>query len=269
VFGLVRGNDAGWASIQSAGAIAAGLLLGVAFVAREKRTAAPMLPLRLFGSRAFSSGTAATFLLTASLFGAVYLMAQFLQIAKGDGPLEAGLHLLPWTATLFFVAPVAGRWIERLGERPFVVGGLLLQAAGMVALAAIVSPDTPYGELVAPLVLAGAGVSMAIPAAQSAVVSHVAPADIGRASGALMTMRQLGAAFGVALLVAVFLGGGGYASPQAFGTGFAHAMAVSAVLSLAGAVAGLASPRTAAWPRPWPPRLRRAPRTPSAPPSSP
>src|SRR5262249_57960631 len=109
-----------------------------------------------------ASGTTACFLYSASLYGTVFFMAQFLQSAQGHGPLGAGLRLLPWTATLFVVAPVSGALVNRVGERTLIVGGLILQAVGMAWVALIASPDLPYVTLVAPLVFAGARVSMAI-----------------------------------------------------------------------------------------------------------
>ena len=131
VWGLVRANSAGWASVEVLAALAGGVVLGAAFVAWELRAREPMLPMRLFRSRAFSSGNAATFLLHASLFGSVFFMAQFQQIALGQGPLDAGLRLLPWTATLFLIAPRAGALLDRLGERPLIALGLSMQAVGM------------------------------------------------------------------------------------------------------------------------------------------
>jgi EmrB/QacA subfamily drug resistance transporter len=242
VWGLVRGNAAGWGSVEVVAALAAGMLLAVAFVVWELRAREPMLPMRLFRSRAFSSGNASVFFLTASLFGAVFFMAQFLQTAQHHGPLDAGLRLLPWTATLFLIAPIAGARIQRVGERPFIAGGLLLQAVGMGWIALIATPDLAYPQMIAPLIIAGAGISMALPATQSAVVNSVAPQHIGKASGTFSTMRQLGGAFGIAILVAVFAGAGSYASAQAFSDGFASAIGVSAGLSLAGAIAGLTLP---------------------------
>src|ERR687885_3069543 len=102
-----------------------------------------------------------------------------------------------------------------------------------IALAA--GPDVAYATLAVPLVLAGAGASMAIPAAQSAVVGAVAPADIGRASATFSSLRQLGGAFGVAVLVAVFAGTGGYGSAQEFSDGFAPAGGGAAAPLLPGA----------------------------------
>jgi EmrB/QacA subfamily drug resistance transporter len=242
VWGLVRGNPAGWGSFEVVSALAAGAILAAAFIAYELKTRDPMLPMRLFRSRAFSSGNAATFLMFASLFSTVFFMAQFQQISLGQSPLDAGLRLLPWTATLFIVAPIAGAMVDRIGERSLTVGGLLLQAMGFAWVALIANAGMSYPQTIPPMILAGAGVSMAIPAVQNAVVSAVSPADIGKASAVFSTMRQLGGVFGLAIVVAVFAGAGGYASAQAFSDGFVPAVTVSAGLSLLGALSALAIP---------------------------
>jgi hypothetical protein len=109
-------------------------------------------------------------------------------------------------------------------------------------IALIATPDLAYVNLVAPLILAGAGISMAMPAAQNAVLGSVAASEIGKASGTFNMLRFLGGVFGIALLVAVFAGTGSLSSPQTFNAGFATAISVSAVLSLLGAVAGLGLP---------------------------
>ena len=123
-----------------------------------------------------------------------------------------------------------------------MVGGLLLQAAGMAWIALIAGPGLSYSELLAPFIISGVGVSMAIPAAQNSVVGSMAVEALGKASGANSMMRELGGVFGIAVVVAVFAAAGGYASATAFTDGFAPAIGVAAALSLAGAVAGLALP---------------------------
>jgi EmrB/QacA subfamily drug resistance transporter len=243
VWGLVRSNESGWGSAEVVGSLAAGAVLVAAFVAWELRAREPMLPMRLFRSRAFSATNAASFFTFASLFGAVFFFAQFLQSVLHYGPLSAGLRLLPWTITLFICAPIAGALADRIGERPFLVAGLLLQAVGMGWVALVADPGMAYGEMIAPLVIAGCGVSMAIPTGQSAVVNAVPEDAIGKAAGTSSMMRQLGGVFGIAVLVAVFAGAGSYASPQAFTDGFAPAIGVSAALSLAGAAAAALLPR--------------------------
>jgi EmrB/QacA subfamily drug resistance transporter len=242
VWGLVRGNAAGWGSAEVVATLTLSVVLAVAFVACELRAREPMLPMRLFRARPFSGGNAAMFFLWASTFGAVFFLAQFLQTSLGSGPLEAGLQLMPWGAMTFVVPRIAGALIGRLGERPFVLAGMALHTTAMAWIALIAEPDLAYVQLVAPMILSGAGIAMAIPAIQSAVLGSVAPRYIGKASGTLTTTRQLGGAFGVAILVAVFAGGGSYASAQTFSDGFGVALAASAVLGLGAAAAGLALP---------------------------
>ncbi len=188
----------------------------------------------------------------AALFSAVFFLAQFLQTVLGHGPLGAGLRLLPWTATLFFVAPVAGALVDRYGERPFLAGGLALQAVGLGWIALVAQPGMDYIELVPALMVAGAGVSMAMPATTSAAVNAVPAAALGKAAGVNSTLRELGGVFGIAIAVAVFAGAGGYAS-AAFADGFTAAMLVASGLSLAGALAGFVLPSRRREPAP-PPR---------------
>jgi MFS family permease len=198
--------------------------------------------MRFFRSRAFSAGNAAIFFTFASLFGAVFFYAQLLQIALGYGLLEAGLRLLPWTATFITVAPIAGALADRIGERPLMVGGLSLQAAGMAWLALIAEPGLAYSQMLAPFIVAGVGISMAIPAAQSSVVGSAEMDALGKAAGANSMMRELGGVFGIAVAVAVFAGAGSYSTAQTFTDGFGPAIVVAAGLALAGAIAGLALP---------------------------
>ncbi len=242
VWGLVRGNGVGWGSLEVGASLVAGVVLFVAFVVWELNARTPMVPMRFFRSRAFSAGNAANFLLLAAIYGTLFFLTQFLQNAQGYGPLAAGLRLLPWTATLFVVAPIAGSLINRVGERPLIVGGLLLQMLGLAWIGLIARPELAYPELAVPLIIAGCGGSMAWPTTQNAVVSSVAPNEIGKASGIFSMLRQLGGAFGVAILAAVFAEVGGFRSPQAFSNGFTAVMSVAAALSLVGTIAGLVLP---------------------------
>lgn len=241
MWGLIRGNSAGWNGVEVIGTVTAGVILTAAFVVWEGHAGAPMLPLRFFKARAFSAGNAAGFLFFASLYGSTFFLAQFLQIVLGYGPFGAGLRLLPWTAMLFVSAPVAGVLVNRLGERAIMVGGLLLQAIAMAWIGLIARPGMAYSELVVPLMMAGFGAAV-IPASQNAVVSAVEWSEIGKASGTFNMLRQLGAAFGVAILAAVFARVGSFNSAQTFVDGFAPAMGVSAGLSLLGAATGMALP---------------------------
>lgn len=240
VWGLVRGNQAGWTSPQVLAALVGGTVLLLGFVAWQRRAAAPMLPLGLFRSRGFSAGTAASFLLFAALYGSVFFLAQFMQTGLGYTPMQAGLRLVPWTATLFVIAPLAGAVADRLGDRPVLVGGLVLNAVGLAWIALIASPDLGYPSLVPPLIVAGIGVSMAIPVVQNTVLGAVPPAALGKASGANGMTQELGGAFGVAILVTVFTAAGSHTSAKSFVDGFTPALVVCAALTLAAALAALA-----------------------------
>src|SRR3954471_23812279 len=256
VFALVRGNAAGWGSAEvllrllGGGGLAelllallAGALLFAAFVAWELRVAEPMLPMRLFRARGFAAGNTAMFFTFASLFTGVFFFAQLLQTVLGYGPFETGLRLLPWTATFMTVAPIAGTLADRIGERPFMVSGLVLQAVGMAWIALIAERGVAYGQLVVPLIVAGIGVSLAIPSGQNSVVGSVEESAIGKAAGTNSMMRELGGVFGIAIAAAVFAGAGGYTSAQAFADGFAPAIGVAAGFSLLGALAATLLPR--------------------------
>jgi EmrB/QacA subfamily drug resistance transporter len=239
VWGLVRGNSAGWGSAEVLAALALGALLTSAFVLWGLRAREPMLPMRLFSSRSFLVGNAGIFFQYGSALGTLFFMAQFLQTGLGFGPLEAGLGLMPWGLTTFVVPPIAGRLVPRFGERPFIVTGMSLNAAALTWIALMAEPDLAYWQLIAPLIVSGAGVAMGIVSTQSAALSAIPPQLIGKASGSYTTMRQLGGAFGLAVVVAVFAEAGSYASPQAFGYVFGAALGAGAALSLAGAIAGL------------------------------
>ena len=245
VWALVRANEAGWTSFEVIASLLGGVGLGALFVAWERRARAPMLPMSLFRNRTFAAGNGAVFFTFAALFGCVFLFAQFLQTSLGYSPLEAGIRLMPWTITFLLVAPAAGALADRIGERPLLLAGLLIQAAGLLWVALIASPAPAYSELVIPLVVAGVGVSMAVPAGQSSAMGALDVAELGKAAGANSTMRELGGVFGIAVVVAVFAAAGSYASPTEFSHGFAAAVGLAAGLSLLGAITAAALPRRA------------------------
>jgi len=245
VWALVRGNSAGWDSAEILSTLTLGVLLAIGFVWSQRRAAEPILPMHLFGSRAFSAGNTAIFFLWGSTLGALFFMAQFLQAALHFSPLRAGVALMPWGTMTFSVPLIAGTLINRVGERLFIVAGTGLHAAAMTWIALIAEPGLAYREMIAPLILSGIGVAMAMPATQSAVLSSVTSQYVGKASGAYSTMRQLGGVFGVAVVVAAFASNGSYLSSQTFSNGFAVAIGVCAAVSLAGALTGLATPKRA------------------------
>jgi EmrB/QacA subfamily drug resistance transporter len=236
VWGLVRTDSVGWSDPQVVVPLILGLGCIVAFAVWERRSASPMIPPRLFGSREFTAGGVAIFCLNGSLSGAVFFTAQFLQVGLHHGPLAAGLRLLPWGIVPFVVAPFTGRLADRLGGRPLVVAGIALWGVGMLWLALVASTHVSYWELCIPMVISGVGFSVAIPAVTRSVVGMVAAADVGTASGAYTTMRQLGGAFGIAILSAFFAANGGFSS---IGRAFSAVLFAAAGLASVGVVSAI------------------------------
>jgi EmrB/QacA subfamily drug resistance transporter len=245
VYALVRGNTDGWTSHTILTALILGGLLLIAFVGYELRAANPMLPMRLFRSRAFSAINAASLLMFLGMFGSVFLLSQFLQGVQGYTPIEAGVRMLPWTAMPMVVAPIAGALSDRIGGRPVIATGLTLQAAGLAYFAVILSVHVSYATQVPALVISGIGMAMYFAPSSNVTMSSVRPHEQGIASGANNAMRELGGALGVAILASVFSANGSYASPQSFVDGLEPALWTGAGAVALGAVAASLLPRRA------------------------
>ena len=238
----VRAPEFGWTSGQVIGSLAAGIVLMAAFLAWERRAKYPMLPLRYFRVRAFSTANAVVFFQFVSLIGSLFFVTQLFQIGLGYSPLAAGLRILVWMAMPMLVAPAAGALADRFGNRPFMLGGLLLQAAGLGWLAAVTAPGVSYPTLVAPLVVSGVGIAMCFPTVANAVTAAVPIEDVGVAAGTNNALNALGGVFGVAIMAAVFAGNGGYSGPSAFIAGFKPAEWVAAGVAAAGVIAAALAP---------------------------
>jgi EmrB/QacA subfamily drug resistance transporter len=236
-WGLVRANTLGWTSPEVLASMVAGATLALAFVAWERRTPNPMVSPALFRSRSFSAANGVSFFMYAGLFGALFLMSQLLQNALGNSPLQAGLRLLPWTFPPMIIAPIAGMLAERYGNRPFMVLGLAMQAAGLAWVAAIAGPGVDYLELGMAFTIAGIGTSLCFPTVAGEIMSGVPLEEAGVASGANSAIRELGGVAGVAILASVFIHNGGYGGPHAFMHGFTPAVWVAVGLSGIGVLA--------------------------------
>jgi MFS family permease len=218
--------------------LVAGALLVAAFIRWEAKASEPMIPISFFRSRAFAAGNIAIFAVMGSLFAEVYFFAQLLQTGMGYDALGAGIRLVPWTATFLVVGPLAGMLADRVGERPLMVIGMVIQAAGAIWIGVIASTDLAYSHLVVAMVFAGIGLSLALPSAQASVLGSVSQEAVGKAAGTNTMMRELGGVFGIAVAVAVFAAVGSYASPQTFVDGFGPAIGVAAALAAVAAIAG-------------------------------
>ncbi|HET9102828.1 MAG TPA: DHA2 family efflux MFS transporter permease subunit [Solirubrobacteraceae bacterium] len=242
VFGLVRSQSLGWTSPTVLAALIAGSLLIVAFVAYERRTENPMLPMGFFAVRGFAVTNAVSLAMYFGMFGSIFFLSQFLQNVLGNSPLQAGVKLLVWTGATMLVAPLAGYFSERLGSRLFMVAGLALQALALGWLASEVTTSLSYAAMIGPFILGGAGMALVFAPSANAVLASVRTDQAGQASGATNAIRELGGVLGVSVLATVFTAHGGYRSPQAFVSGLTPAMWVGAGVLAAGALIALVLP---------------------------
>ncbi len=245
IWGLVRGSQGSWGSAEVVVALVVGALLMLAFFVWETRAPEPMIPLGLFRLRSFSAAVGTQFLMSAAIFSAAFLTSQFFQFALGNSPLSTGLRFLPWTATPLFIAPIAGALFDKIGARPLALPGLLMQGLGFGWIVSLAGSHSGYGSYVLPFVIAGAGISMALPCVSAAGLNAVPSASLGKAAGILNTMQQFGGVVGIAIVTAVFNSKGSLASPAAVTNGFRPALAVSACLSVLGAAAAVGIRRRA------------------------
>src|SRR5438477_3278292 len=240
VWGLVRGNAVGWGSAEIVGALVAGFAVLAAFVAWELRTETPMLPMRFFKNRTFTLANIASLFMFFGMFGSIFLLAQFFQTVQGYSPLSSGLRVLPWTAMPIFVAPIAGALSDRIGGHKLMGAGLALQAAGLAWIAAVSTPSVPYSSLVFPFILSGVGMALFFAPVPNVVLAAVKPEEEGQASGAQNALRELGGAFGVAVLASVFSHYGGYGTGTNFVDGMTPAVYVGAAIVALGSLAAFA-----------------------------
>nr|WP_202567250.1 MFS transporter [Agreia sp. COWG] len=234
VYGIVRGNDAGWTSAEVLISLIGGATLLALFVWRESRVDAPLLPLRLFSDRSFSVANVVGLTFSFGAFGSVFILIQFLQIVQGYSPLEAGVLTMPWTVAPMVVAPLAGLLAPRLGTRILIVAGLASLAIGIGWLAATMAPDAAYSTMLPGFIFAGLGMGLVFAPSSTAVLVNMAPDDHAKASGTNSTLREIGVALGIAVLTAIFVGGGGELTPTGYVDAAVPAVAAgSAALVLA------------------------------------
>jgi EmrB/QacA subfamily drug resistance transporter len=242
VWGIVRGNDQGWASPEIVASLGLGVALLGAFIAWERRAPAPMLPLHLFRSRAFSATNGVSLIMSFGIFGSIFLLAQFLQTVQGYSAFDAGVRTLPWTLMPMFIAPLAGAYSDRIGSRPLMATGLALQAIALGWLASVTSPTVAYSSLILPFVLAGIGMALVFAPVANMILSSVRPSEEGKASGANSAIREVGGALGVAVLASVFTSQGSTLTGEAFVDGLVPAVWVGAAALAVGALLALAVP---------------------------
>ncbi|MFE9611259.1 MFS transporter [Streptomyces sp. NPDC006012] len=201
-YGLIEGGAQGWTSGTILAAFAAAVVIIIAFIVVEGRSATPMMPLRLFRNPLFTVSNAAMVMVGFALMGSVFFFSQFFVTVQGASILDSGLQTLPISLGMAIVSPYAGRLAARYGFRIVVTTGMALAGVGLLTLG-FVHADTGYGNVWWRLAITGAGFALSMSPLTGAAIQSVSPQEGGLASGISSTARQIGAVLGVAVLGAI------------------------------------------------------------------
>ena len=200
---LNQGQEWGWMSPLTLGVVAGAAALLVAFVRVERRRPAPMLDLTLFGNRTFSASTVSALLNYSCVYAVTFVLPFLLIQGRGLGTAQAGLVLTAQPIVMAIVAPVSGALSDRIGSRGLATTGMVLLAAGLVALALLVTHGT-LPQLAAALALVGLGIGIFVSPNNSALMGAAPRNRQGIASGVLATARNVGMVLGVGFAGAIF-----------------------------------------------------------------
>jgi predicted MFS family arabinose efflux permease len=206
VWGVINGQEHGWTALPAWGLLAGAAVLLAAFLARERRSASPVIDPALFRDRRFAWGTAATVAVSVALYVILFTVPQYLQSVLGDGPASAGLRLLPMMGGLLVAGGAAGPAVRAAGTRLTVAAGLALLAGGLVVLSQV-HLATGYAVAAAGLALCGLGTGAAIGAAMDTVMAAAGGGEAGIGASVNSALRQVGGAIAVAVLGSVLSAG--------------------------------------------------------------
>jgi EmrB/QacA subfamily drug resistance transporter len=182
VYGLIAASRLGWQDMTVVASLTAGALLLLGLVLEERRSRAPMMPLRLFGSRSFSGVNLLTLFLYGALGGAFFLLPFLLIQAHGFSATAAGAVYLPFTLVLAVLSRWSGGLVERFGARRPLIIGPLIAAVGF-ALLAVVSGEQAYWVYLGPMIVLGFGMAITVAPLTTTVINSVKERETGVASG--------------------------------------------------------------------------------------
>jgi EmrB/QacA subfamily drug resistance transporter len=201
VFGFDRAEATGWASGQTLGSLAVGIVLLALFFAIERRASSPLVPLRLLEDRNRAGSYLAVFFSGSGIFGVFLFVTYYLQGTLGYGPMMSGLAFLPMIVSVIVTSVgVNAALLEKLGPRPLIISGMLVSALGLVLLTRLQLGSSYAAGVLPSLILAGIGLGLTVPTASNTATAGVATSDSGIASALVSVGQQIGGSVGTALL---------------------------------------------------------------------
>ena len=196
---IIEAPARGWTSTVTLAEVTAGLIALGIFVWWELRIAHPLIDLRIFASRAFSTAAAAVTVVFFALFGSLFVLTQYLQLVHGWSPLSAGLRALPFAFAMGAVSPLSPILAKRLGMRVIIPAGMALMGLGLLDLSAA-GVNTPYPALALAVTIMGAGMGLVMAPASTIIMTTVPAHQAGAGSAINDTIREVGGAFGIAIV---------------------------------------------------------------------
>jgi EmrB/QacA subfamily drug resistance transporter len=200
VYGFTKANESGWSATSTITLLIAAVVLLVAFVVIERRTAEPLLPPRVFSERNRAGSFIVSLLIGLSLFGMFLFLVYYMQGILGYSAVKSGLAFLPFSAGIVVAAAVASSLLPRIGPRPLMIAGTALAALGMAWFTRI-NVHASFVEHILPAeIVMSLGMGLAFVVLSSTALVGVEDRDAGVASALVNTTQQIGGSLGTALL---------------------------------------------------------------------
>ena len=246
-YGLIEANHYGWTSTRIIISFAVAVLGLGTFVVLELRQRLPMLDLSLFKNTTFSGANATMMLVALAMFGVFFYVSLYMQDILHYSPTKAGASFLPMTILIILIAPLAGKYSDKVGSRWLVGLGMLLVSGSLLVFSRLGENGT-WWDLFPGLILGGVGMALTMTPTTAAAMGSVAVDKAGVGSAVLNSMRQVGGSLGIAIMGAIVAASLHVAptdprAPSQFVTGFQHALEVAAAIALAASLIAVATIR--------------------------
>jgi EmrB/QacA subfamily drug resistance transporter len=246
-YGLIEANTYGWTSARIIALFAVAVVAFAVFIVLELRQRVPMLDLKLFKNGTFAGANSVMLLVGLAMFGVFFYNSLFIQNIIGWSAVQTGASFLPMTVLIILVAPIAGKYSDRVGSRWLMGGGMVLLAISLLIFSRL-DATSNFWDILPGLLIGGLGMAVVMTPTTAAAMGSVPVDKAGVGSAVLNSGRQVGGALGIAVMGAIVAS---YATgipgtPEAaagFVTGYQHALQVAALIAVAGAVIAVATVR--------------------------
>jgi EmrB/QacA subfamily drug resistance transporter len=246
-YAVIKAPELGWGSAQTVGLLAVAAVVVALFVVTEARSAAPLVPLRIFRNRTLVGGNLLMLAVGLAVDGMLFPLTLYAQQVLGYSAMQFGLMSAVMTGTSIAGAFAGQALVTKLGVRPIAVGGMLLIIAGALLLVPVSVGGSFLGDMFWGLLVFGPGMGACFVAAQISALSGVPEEESGLAAGLVDTLFNIGSALGIAIVTSVAVAisrtaideTGTPESVTSLNDGLRGAFGVSAVFAVLGLLAAL------------------------------